>query len=61
LSSFNSDETKYIHCRSGYRSVIAGSILKSRGIHNIVDMLGGFTAIKDTDVPTTTFACQSKV
>ncbi|WP_425391498.1 MBL fold metallo-hydrolase [Ekhidna sp.] len=53
------DENKqyHIHCAGGYRSVIAASILKSRGFHNLVDVAGGFKAIKDTDIPTTDYVC----
>ena len=39
-----------IHCAGGYRSVIAASILKSRGIHNGIDVAGGFKAIKEADI-----------
>lgn len=46
LHEFPAEETFYVHCAGGYRSVIAASILKSRGIHNIVDIAGGFGAIK---------------
>lgn len=49
----------YIHCAGGYRSVIAGSILKARGIHNLIDVQGGFGAIKKTDLPLTEFVCPS--
>ena len=59
LSSFKKDEKIYIHCAGGYRSVIAISILKSRGIHNLVDIQGGFGAIKNTHLPTTDFVCPS--
>ena len=38
----------FVHCAGGYRSMIAASILKSRGFENIVDVQGGFKAIKDT-------------
>jgi hydroxyacylglutathione hydrolase len=56
------DESKqyHIHCAGGYRSMIFSSILKSRGIHNIVDVQGGFGAIAKTDIPKTDFACQAK-
>ncbi len=57
LESFIKDETSYTHCAGGYRSVIATSILKSRGIHNTVDVLGGFGAIKKTDIAITDFVC----
>lgn len=60
LAAFKPDEKNYIHCAGGYRSMIAISILKSRGIHNLVDVLGGFGAIKKTDLETTTFVCPSK-
>ncbi|MAP55273.1 MBL fold metallo-hydrolase [Altibacter sp.] len=43
----------YVHCAGGYRSVIAASILKSRGIHNVVDVAGGFKAIKEAAIPVT--------
>ena len=36
----------YIHCAGGYRSVIASSLIKRQGIHNIRNIAGGFDAIK---------------
>ena len=36
----------YIHCAAGYRSVIAASILKKHGYHNLRNVLGGFSKIK---------------
>ncbi len=51
LAEFPSEETFYVHCAGGYRSVIAASILKSRGIHNLVDVAGGFGKIKLTQIP----------
>ena len=59
LSEFPEDKTFYVHCAGGYRSVIAASILKSRGIHNLVDVAGGYGAIKNTDIPTTEYVCPS--
>jgi len=53
----NMDETFYVHCAGGYRSVIAASILKSRGIHNLVDVAGGFGAIKKVGIPVSDFVC----
>ncbi|MEO8069158.1 MAG: MBL fold metallo-hydrolase [Flavobacteriales bacterium] len=41
----------YIHCQGGYRSMVAASILKARGIDNVVDVAGGYAAISKTDVP----------
>ncbi|MEO1433891.1 MAG: MBL fold metallo-hydrolase [Bacteroidota bacterium] len=57
LANFPESGTAYIHCASGYRSVIASSILKSRGIHNLADVAGGFKAIQQTDMKTTDFVC----
>jgi hydroxyacylglutathione hydrolase len=50
--------TRYhVHCAGGYRSMIAASILKSRGYHNLVDIQGGFKAIVETDIPKTDYVC----
>ena len=50
LNAFPKNEKFYLHCAGGYRSVIAASILKSRGIHNVVDVAGGFAAIKNVGI-----------
>jgi glyoxylase-like metal-dependent hydrolase (beta-lactamase superfamily II)/rhodanese-related sulfurtransferase len=57
LSEFPEKETFYVHCAGGYRSMIASSILKSRGIHNLVDVAGGMAAIKKAGIPVTDFVC----
>ncbi len=59
LAQMPLDEEVYIHCAGGYRSVIACSILKSRGIHNLVDIKGGFKAIKETEIPLLGVACSN--
>ncbi|MEM9362967.1 MAG: MBL fold metallo-hydrolase [Bacteroidota bacterium] len=59
LAEYPSEKTFYIHCAGGYRSMIAASILKSRGIHNLIDIAGGFGTISKTGVPTTDFVCPS--
>ncbi|WP_336127074.1 MBL fold metallo-hydrolase [Mesoflavibacter sp. CH_XMU1422-2] len=59
LSEFPDNKTFYVHCAGGYRSVIAASILKSRGIHNLIDVGGGYGAIKKTDIPVTDYVCPS--
>ncbi|MBB6681569.1 MBL fold metallo-hydrolase [Aequorivita sp. 609] len=51
LDGLPENEPFYLHCAGGYRSVIAASILKSRGIHNVVDVAGGFKAIKEAGIP----------
>ncbi|MCR9250705.1 MAG: MBL fold metallo-hydrolase [bacterium] len=50
----------HVHCLGGYRSVIAASILKSRGYHDVIDIAGGWNAIKKTSIPTTEFVCPSE-
>jgi len=59
LAEFPDNETFYIHCAGGYRSMIASSILKSRGIHNLVDVAGGFAQIKQVGTPVTDYVCPS--
>lgn len=51
----------FMHCQSGYRSMIAASILQARGYRNFSEVEGGFKAIEaDTQVPVSDFVCQSK-
>ena len=53
-------EKKYhIHCAGGYRSVIYISILKSKGYNNLIDVTGGYAAIKRTNIPKTEFTCSN--
>jgi len=59
MSAFKTGENNYIHCAGGYRSMIAASILKSRGIHNVIDIAGGYNAISKTSLPKTNFVCPS--
>lgn len=48
-SNLEEEDNHYIYCGSGYRSVIASSILKKQGMHNLKNILGGFDAIKKID------------
>jgi glyoxylase-like metal-dependent hydrolase (beta-lactamase superfamily II)/rhodanese-related sulfurtransferase len=50
MCDFPSQNPFYIHCAGGYRSVIAASILKSKGFHNLIDVDGGFTKIKENGI-----------
>jgi glyoxylase-like metal-dependent hydrolase (beta-lactamase superfamily II)/rhodanese-related sulfurtransferase len=47
IAAFEDTDNIYIHCAGGYRSVIAASLLKKQGIHNIRNILGGFDAAKN--------------
>jgi hydroxyacylglutathione hydrolase len=59
MASFPKDTPFIMHCAGGYRSMIAASILKSRGYDNFREVAGGFGAIAKTDVPKTNFSCSS--
>jgi hydroxyacylglutathione hydrolase len=49
LAQFEENENIYVHCAGGYRSVIAASILKKEGIHNIRNVVGGWAKIKEEE------------
>ncbi len=57
LKQFPKDQTFFLHCAGGYRSMIASSILKSRGYHNLIDVRGGFNALSLTKIPKTAYVC----
>jgi hydroxyacylglutathione hydrolase len=59
IEEFPKEEEFYVHCAGGYRSVIAASILKARGYHNVINILGGFASIKKTAIKTTNYVCPS--
>lgn len=59
MAQFPKEEPFIIHCAGGYRSMIAASILKSRGYDNFIEVLGGFGAIAKTEVPKTDYVCPS--
>ncbi len=54
---FTSINENFVHCAAGYRSVIAGSLLKKQGINNVINIEGGFGAIKETAIPLSDFIC----
>jgi glyoxylase-like metal-dependent hydrolase (beta-lactamase superfamily II)/rhodanese-related sulfurtransferase len=60
-SMIDDGEHFFIHCAGGYRSMIAASILNSRGIRNFSEVDGGFNKIKETGIPKSNFVCQSKI
>jgi len=61
IKDINPEEHFFMHCAGGYRSMIAASILQSRGYRNFTEIEAGFKAISTTAVPRTDFVCQSKV
>ncbi|HMX79691.1 MAG TPA: rhodanese-like domain-containing protein, partial [Ferruginibacter sp.] len=46
LAQFEEKQNLYVHCAGGYRSVIAASLLKRQGVHNLRNVLGGWGKIK---------------
>jgi rhodanese-related sulfurtransferase len=51
IKEINPVEHFYIHCAGGYRSMMAASILQSRGYRNFSEIEGGISAINDPAVP----------
>jgi hydroxyacylglutathione hydrolase len=49
MTKINKNQTYYVHCAGGYRSMIFTSILKARGYENLIDVKGGFGAIKSSE------------
>ncbi len=49
LAQFEDSQNVYLHCAGGYRSVIAASLLKREGVHNIRNVHGGWDKIKEQE------------
>ena len=50
LAQFPKEDDFYVHCAGGYRSVIASSILKKRGYHNVINIAEGYDAIQHSSI-----------
>ena len=61
LAEFPKEKQFHIYCAGGYRSMIAASILKASGYHNVINISGGFASIKKTTIPTTNYVCPSSL
>ena len=48
MNLIDKNKTYYVHCTAGYRSMIFSSILRARGYNNLIDVDGGFNAIKNS-------------
>lgn len=58
LASMNKEATYYVHCASGYRSMVFCSILKARGYSKLINVDGGFKALKDSGLfPVSDYVC----
>jgi rhodanese-related sulfurtransferase len=58
MNQVDRDKKYYLHCKGGYRSMIAGSILRSRGFENLVNIQGGYEALCETDIKRTEYVEQ---
>ena len=47
IASLEEDQNIYVHCQGGYRSVIAASLLKRQGYHNLRNITGGWSSIQE--------------
>ncbi len=53
MANFTDKQNLYVHCAGGYRSIIAASLMKRQGIHNLRNITGGWNAIKQEEkIPT---------
>ncbi|MFD1293295.1 rhodanese-like domain-containing protein [Lutibacter holmesii] len=57
FAEIDSNKEYYLHCASGYRSLIAASIFQANGVKKVTDVRGGFKDIKDTGVELTAYVC----
>jgi rhodanese-related sulfurtransferase len=62
MTKIDKNKPYYIHCEGGYRSMIFNSILRARGYHNLIDIKGGFKALKDSGkFELSAFVCPSTI
>lgn len=62
MPKIDKDRIYYVHCASGYRSMIFNSILRARGFDNLIDIKAGFKAIKESGkLPISDFVCPSQI
>ncbi len=47
IANFEDHQNLYVHCAGGYRSVIAASLIKRQGVHNLRNVVGGWAKIKE--------------
>ena len=57
IGNLDKNKDYYLHCASGYRSLIAASIFKANGINKVTDIRGGFIDLKETDLEISEYVC----
>ena len=60
MKKLDPQQTYYLHCAGGYRSMIAASMLKASG-YEVIDVAGGFKALQETSLAKTDFVCPSSL
>lgn len=59
IATLDKDKDYFVHCASGYRSLVMSSIMKANGVKNVTDIRGGFKDLKETDLELTAYVCPS--
>ncbi len=57
FAEIDTEKEYFLHCASGYRSLIAASIFKANGVEKVTDIRGGFKDLKETEAPMTDYVC----
>jgi glyoxylase-like metal-dependent hydrolase (beta-lactamase superfamily II)/rhodanese-related sulfurtransferase len=57
FAEIDTEKEYFLHCASGYRSLIAASIFKANGVKKVTDVRGGFKDLKETEAPMTDYVC----
>lgn len=57
FAEIDTSKEYFLHCATGYRSLIAASIFMANGVEKVTDVRGGFEDIKETNAPLTEFVC----
>lgn len=61
MDRLDREETYFLHCLGGYRSMIMASILRARGYQNLVDIREGWRAIEAAAIPKSDYACPTTI
>ena len=57
FGKINPEKNYFLHCKSGYRSLIAASIFKANGVKKVTNIEGGFKEIVKTQIPLSEYVC----
>lgn len=61
MEKLDRNKTYHLYCAGGYRSMITASILRARGFGKLIDIKGGWAAVKDSGAPVTNYVCPSTI